>query len=192
MNLQRKEDKSAFQDKVVTISRVAKVVKGGRRFSFSAVVAVGDGKNKVGFAVGKANEVSDAIRKGAEAARKNLRPVEHLDGTLPFEVKGKYRSSLVCMYPAKEGKGVIAGGAVRTVVELAGLKDIVCKVHGSKNAHNVVRATIDGLSQLMTVEECSNNRGVEIHVERKHAIEPNSTNKKNIELDTKTKEKTNG
>lgn len=176
MNIQ-KEDNSSLQDRVVMISRVAKVVKGGRRFSFSAVVAVGDSKNRVGFAVGKANEVPDAIRKASEKAKKNLRKVAHYEGTLPFEVKGKYRSSLVCMYPAKEGKGVIAGGPVRTIVELAGLKDIVCKVHGSKNSHNVVRATIDGLNQLMTTEECSRNRGVEIHLEQRHALAEGQTSK---------------
>ena len=160
---ERKEDKNTLVDKVVSISRVAKVVKGGRRFSFSALVVVGDGKEKVGFGVGKAGEVPDAIRKGSEQAKKNMQKVSHVKGTLPFEVKGRFGSSFVRMYPAKEGKGVIAGGAVRIVVELAGLKDIVCKIHGSKNSHNVVRATMDGLLQLMTKEECQEIRGVDLN-----------------------------
>lgn len=156
------EEKKTLQDKVVKISRVAKVVKGGRRFSFSALVVVGDSKGKVGFGVGKAGEVPEAIKKASEQAKKNLQSVKHLNGTLPFEVDGRYGSSVVRMYPAKAGKGVIAGGPVRMVVELAGLKDIVCKVHGSKNGHNVVRATMNGLSQLMTKEQCFKNRDLEI------------------------------
>ena len=147
-----------FQDKVVSISRVAKVVKGGRRFSFSALVVVGDGKSKVGFGVGKASEVPDAIKKGSEQAKKNLFEVAHVEGTLPFEVDGKFGSSLVCMYPAKAGKGIIAGGAVRMLAELCGIKDIVCKVHGSRNGHNVVRATMNGFQQLMTVKDYAQGR----------------------------------
>lgn len=154
------EEKKTLQDRVVKISRVAKVVKGGRRFSFSALVVVGDSKNKVGFGVGKAGEVPEAIKKASEQAKKNLRSIRHIEGTLPFEVDGHYGSSVVRMYPAKAGKGVIAGGPVRMVVELAGLKDIVCKVHGSKNGHNVVRATMDGLEQLMTKEYCLKQRGL--------------------------------
>lgn len=156
------EEKKVLQDKVVKISRVAKVVKGGRSFSFSALVVVGDGKTKVGFGVGKAREVPEAIRKASEQAKKSLQTVKHIGGTLPFEVDGRCGSSTVRMYPAKAGKGVIAGGPVRMVVELAGLKDIVCKVHGSKNGHNVVRATMDGLSQLMTIEHCLAKRGLEV------------------------------
>ena len=154
------DNANTLKDKVVSISRVAKVVKGGRRFSFSALVVVGDGKNQVGFGVGKAGEVPDAVRKGSEQAKKNLKTVHHVDGTLPFEVDGHFGSSVIRMYPAKSGKGVIAGGAVRTVVELAGFKDVVCKIHGSKNGHNVVRATMDGLSQLMTREYCDKVRGL--------------------------------
>lgn len=125
------------------------------------MVVVGDGKNQVGFGVGKAGEVPDAVRKGSEQAKKNLKTVHHVDGTLPFEVDGRFGSSVIRMYPAKSGKGVIAGGAVRTVVELAGFKDVVCKIHGSKNGHNVVRATMDGLAQLMTREYCNKLRGLE-------------------------------
>ena len=156
------EDKKTLQDKVVKISRVAKVVKGGRRFSFSALVVVGDSKGKVGFGVGKAGEVPEAIKKASEQAKKNLQTVKNLTGTLPFEVDGRYGASTVRMYPARAGKGVIAGGAVRMVMELAGFKDVVCKVHGSKNSHNVVRATMNGLSQLMTKEQCFKNRDLEI------------------------------
>ena len=154
------EQKKTLHDRVVKISRVAKVVKGGRRFSFSALVVVGDNENKVGFGVGKAGEVPDAIKKASEQAKKNMQTVRHVNGTLPFEVDGHFGSSLVRMYPAKAGKGVIAGGPVRMVVELAGLKDIVCKVHGSKNGHNVVRATMDGLQQLMTKDYCLKQRGL--------------------------------
>lgn len=157
-----KESSDGLQDKVVSISRVAKVVKGGRRFSFSALVVVGDGKEKVGFGVGKAGEVPDAIRKASEHAKKNLQQIPHTKGTLPFEVNGKFGSSSVRMYPAKAGKGVIAGGAVRLIVELAGIKDIVCKVHGSKNGHNVVRATMDGLSQLISAESYAHHRNISV------------------------------
>ena len=158
-NLKEKES-DGFQDRVVAINRVAKVVKGGRRFSFSALVVVGDGKNKVGFGVGKAGEVPDAIKKASDQAKKNLISVAQSNGTLPFEVDGTFGSSTVRMYPAKSGKGIIAGGAVRTLVELSGVQDIVCKVHGSKNPHNVVRATIDGLKQLMTIEDYGKSRGI--------------------------------
>ncbi len=152
------EKDSEFQDRVVAINRVAKVVKGGRRFSFSALVVVGDGKGRVGFGVGKAGEVPDAIRKASEQAKKNLVEICHSKGTIPFEVTGKFGSSKVTMYPAKTGKGIIAGGAVRTIVELGGLRDIVCKIHGSKNGHNVVRATLAGLAQLVSINEYAKYR----------------------------------
>tara|TARA_Y100000991_G_scaffold209519_1_gene189774 strand:+ start:1014 stop:1544 length:531 start_codon:yes stop_codon:yes gene_type:complete len=167
------ESKNVLQDKVVSISRVAKVVKGGRRFSFSSLVVVGDGESRVGFGVGKAGEVPDAIRKGSEQAKKNLVDIPHVEGTLPYEVYGRHGSSSVMMSPAKKGKGIIAGGAVRMVVELAGIKDIVCKIHGSKNGHNVVRATLDGLQQLMVAENRAKERGVELAIEtteKKEAI----------------------
>jgi len=154
-------DVDAFQDRVVKISRVAKVVKGGRRFSFSALVVVGDGKSKVGFGLGKAGEVPDAIRKGSEQAKKNMIDVPVVGGTIPYEVVGRYGACKVVMHPAKKGKGIIAGGAVRVVTELAGLEDVVCKVHGTKNSSSVVRATVDGLLQLQTIKQYAEKRGVD-------------------------------
>ena len=156
---ERKDD--GFQDRVVNIARVAKVVKGGRRFSFSALVVVGDGKGKVGFGLGKANEVPDAIRKGSEQAKKNLIDVNKNLGTIPFEVSGEYGSAKVLMYPAQKGKGIIAGGPVRLICELAGIEDIVCKVHGTRNQQNVVRAVVDGLAQLESIEQYAGRRGKE-------------------------------
>ncbi len=155
-------DADPFQDRVVKISRVAKVVKGGRRFSFSALVVVGNGENKVGFGLGKAGEVPDAIRKGSEQAKKNMIDVPLVKGTLPYEVIGKYGSCQVVMNPAKKGKGIIAGGAVRVVTELAGLEDIVCKIHGTKNSSSVVRAVIDGFKQLQTIQSYAAKRGVDV------------------------------
>ncbi len=154
-----KQREDGLQDRVINIARVAKVVKGGRRFSFSALVVVGDGKGKVGFGLGKANEVPDAIRKGSDQAKKMMHAVPKYNGTIPFEVIGKYGSAKVLMYPAKKGKGIIAGGAVRTIVELAGIEDIVCKVHGTSNHSNIVRATMDGLMKLMPVAEYAELRG---------------------------------
>lgn len=142
----------------MNIARVAKVVKGGRRFSFSALVCVGDGKGKVGFGVGKAGEVPDAIRKAAEQAKKNMLFVPQHEGTIPFDVIGRYGSAKIIMNPAKKGKGIIAGGSVRILCELAGLQDIVCKVHGSKNHQNVVRATAAGFKQLVTIDEYAATR----------------------------------
>ncbi len=152
-----------LQDRVVNIARVAKVVKGGRRFSFSALVVVGDGKDKVGFGLGKANEVPDAIRKGSDQAKKSMLTVRKNGTTIPFEVVGKYGSAKVLMYPAKQGKGIIAGGAVRIIAELAGIQDIVCKVHGTRNHQNVVRAVIDGLQKLESIEAYAKNLGKEAH-----------------------------
>jgi len=159
--VREERDADGLQDRVVHIARVAKVVKGGRRFSFSALVVVGDGKERVGYGLGKAGEVPDAIRKASEQAKKNMVRVELVDGTIPFDVVGRYGACSVLMNPAKKGKGIIAGGAVRVVTELVGLRDIVCKVHGTKNAGSVVRATIDGLTQLQRLEDYAARKGVD-------------------------------
>jgi len=140
-------------DRLVAVRRVAKVVKGGRRFGFSALVTVGDGNGTIGVGMGKANDVTEAIRKAVESAKKNIMKVNIIDGTIPHEVLGHYGAGNVILKPAAPGTGVIAGGPARAVLELAGVKNILTKCLGTTNAHNVVKATLNGLTQLKTKEQ---------------------------------------
>jgi len=157
----RRED-SEFDKKLVEVRRVTKVVKGGRTMRFSALVVVGNKKGLVGVGCGKANEVPEAVEKATANAKKNLISVPIVGTTIPHKVVGKFSASRILMFPAPEGKGVIAGGSARAVVELAGIKDIVTKAHGSNNKINGVKATIDGLKQLKTREEIASLRGKKI------------------------------
>ncbi len=154
-------------EKIVSLNRVAKVVKGGRRFSFSALVVVGDGKGSVGYGLGKANEVPEAIRKATDQAKKSMIRVPLLDGTLPYQVMGRFGAGRVILIPASKGTGIIAGGPVRAVMEAAGVHDILTKAIGTNNPHNVLRAAVAGLASLRSAEQVSGLRGMALETPRK-------------------------
>ena len=161
------QNESGMVEKIVSLNRVAKVVKGGRRFSFSALVVVGDGKGSVGFGLGKAQEVPEALRKATERARKTMIRVPLIEGTLPYEVLGAYGAGRVMLKPASRGTGIIAGGAVRAVMEAVGVSDVLAKAIGTNNKHKVLRATVEGLAGLRRAEDVSDARGKKLVTPRK-------------------------
>jgi small subunit ribosomal protein S5 len=164
INIKRvKSSEIELKDRLVAINRVTKVTKGGRHFSFSAIVVVGNENGVAGYGLGKANEVTDAITKAIDDAKKNLIKVPIIKGTIPHQITAKYSSSMVFMKPAANGTGVIAGGAMRAVLESVGVKDVLCKSKGSSNPHNVVKATFEALSQMRDAYTVANERGLELN-----------------------------
>jgi small subunit ribosomal protein S5 len=157
--VRRENEEKEFAEKLIKLNRVAKVVKGGRRFSFSALVVAGDGKGRVGYGFGKANDVSEAIRKAVDRAKRSLRTVPIKNNTLPHEVVGQFKSANVLLKPAAPGTGIIAGGAVRAVMEAAGVHDVLSKSLGARNSINIIKAVFDGFDSVMSAKEIAVNRG---------------------------------